>query len=164
MKHRFWRCCLGACLCAGLMACETAPQKLDGVPAKVQASGAPAEAQVIAEPVKPVDLTAVKEQALADALGVYADGRFDDAVERLTPLVGVSELPLSSQVKVLKFIAFSHCAMGRPKPCRQHFDLALEQDPTFQLTEAEKGHPVWGKEFNRARVAARNKRPVSKSP
>ena len=164
MKHRFWRYCLGTCLCAGLMACETAPKKADEVPAKVQAPGVSAEVPPPAEPVKPVDLTAVKEQALADALAVYADGRFDDAVERLTPLIGASELPLSSQVKVLKFIAFCHCAMGRPKPCRQHFDLALEQDPTFQLTEAEKGHPVWGKEFSRARVAARHKRPVSKSP
>jgi hypothetical protein len=49
---------------------------------------------------------------------------------------------------------------NRRKPCRQHFDMALALDPTFQLTEAEKGHPIWGREFNNARAALRNKRPV----
>jgi hypothetical protein len=67
---------------------------------------------------------------------------------------------MSSQVKALKYIAFSHCVENRRKPCRQHFDMALALDPTFQLTEAEKGHPIWGREFNNARAALRNKRPV----
>ena len=116
------------------------------------------------EPVKPVDPAAQKEQALTEAINIYFDGRYDDAVVWLTPLLVAPELPLSSQVKVQKFMAFSHCSMNRLRLCRQHFDAALELDPTFQLTEAEKGHPVWGREFIRARNAARNKRPAAKKP
>jgi len=151
MKWTLWRYGLAVILCVGLGACQTPPPPT------------PEPVVVPVEPVKPVDPAAEKEQALSNALAVYADGRYDDATAQLVPLVGAAELPLSSQVKVLKFIAFSHCAMGRPKPCRQHFEQALELDPTFQLTEAEKGHPVWGREFNSARAAARAKRAASKS-
>ncbi|GKT23697.1 TssQ family T6SS-associated lipoprotein [Acidovorax sp. SUPP3334] len=131
-----------------LTACQTAPDapKTSAADASTQQSATP-------EPTK-LDPVAAKEQALNRALDTYADGRYDDAIAALNPLIGATELPLASQVKVLKFIAFSHCAMGRLRQCRQHFDLALEQDPTFQLTEAEKGHPVWGREFNAARAAA----------
>ena len=153
MKWTLWQRWFGAFLCVGLTACETPPPK-----------PIPAEAPVQVQPVKPVDPALLKEQALADALSIYADGQFEEAAARLTPLIGAAELPLSSQVKVLKFMAFCQCALGRPKPCRQHFEQALELDPTFQLTEAEKGHPVWGREFNGARAAALNKRPASKSP
>ena len=138
-----------------LVACESAPQ---AVPPPAMA--VPSTPQ---EPVKPVDPVAQKEQALSEALTVYAEGRYDDAVASLTPLLEGPDLPLSFQVRVLKFIAFSHCAMNRLKPCRQSFDQALELDSTFQLTEAEKGHPIWGREFNNARSAARNKRPTKKS-
>jgi len=131
-----------------LTACQTAPD----APA-TPATDAAAQQAATPEPAK-LDPVAAKEQALTRALDIYADGRYDDAIAALTPLIGATELPLASQVKVLKFIAFSHCAMGRLRQCRQHFDLALEQDPTFQLTEAEKGHPVWGREFNAARAAA----------
>lgn len=139
-----------------LVACETVPRNQPVVPA-IAVPEAPQE------PVKPVDPVAQKEQALSEALTIYAEGRYDDAVASLTPLLEGPDLPLSFQVRVLKFIAFSHCAMNRLRPCRQSFDQALELDSTFQLTEAEKGHPVWGREFNNARAAARNKRPVKKS-
>ena len=93
------------------------------------------------EPVKPVDPVVIKEQELVEAIQLYVDGRYEDAITALTPLSTAQELPMSSQVKALKYIAFSHCVEGRRKPCRQHFDMALALDPTFQLTEAEKGHP-----------------------
>jgi hypothetical protein len=143
-----------------LSACQTTP---DG--SKQVSPVAPAvQSAQPDEPVKPTNPVAQKEQALADALGIYAEGRYDDAVVWLTPLVAAPELSLSSQVKIQKFMAFSHCAMNRLRQCRQHFDSALELDPTFQLTEAERGHPMWGREFINARNAARNKRPPVKKP
>ncbi len=131
-------------LALGLSACETPPP-----PAP---ESAPAVSQ--SEPVKPVDPVAIKEQELQEAIQLYVDGRYEDAITALTPLSTAQELSMSSQVKALKFIAFSHCVEGRRKPCRQHFDQALALDPTFQLTEAEKGHPIWGREFNNARATA----------
>jgi len=112
----------------------------------------------IPEPVKSVDPAVVKEQQLQDAIQLYVDGKYDDAITALTPLSTAPELPMSSQVKALKYIAFSHCVQGRRKPCREYFDKALAVDPTFQLTEAEKGHPVWGKEFANARAALNSKK------
>ena len=143
-----------------LGACQTTPD----APKQVSPVGPAVQPAQPPEPVKPIDPVAQKEQALAEALGIYAEGRYDDAVVWLTPLVAAPELPLSSQVKIQKFMAFSHCAMNRLRQCRQHFDNALELDPTFQLTEAEKGHPLWGREFINARNAARNKRPPVKKP
>jgi hypothetical protein len=153
--------CLAAVLATlALSACQTTP---DGMK-QVAPVGPAGQSSQPPEPVKPTHPTAQKEQALAEALGIYAEGRFDDAVVWLTPLVSAPELPLSAQVKVQKFMAFSHCAMNRLRQCRQHFDAALELDPTFQLTEAEKGHPIWGREFINARSAARNKRLPAKKP
>ncbi len=143
-----------------LSACETT----QGTQKPVPTVSPPVQPAQPPEPVKPIDPTAQKEQALAEAINIYNDGRYDDAVVWLTPLATAPELPLSSQVKVQKFMAFSHCAMNRLRQCRQHFDNALELDPTFQLTEAERGHPMWGREFINARNAARNKRPPVKKP
>ena len=151
---------VAAVVTLALGACQTTPD----APKQVSPVGPAVQPAQPPEPVKPIDPVAQKEQALAEALGIYAEGRYDDAVVWLTPLVAAPELPLSSQVKIQKFMAFSHCAMNRLRQCRQHFDNALELDPTFQLTEAEKGHPLWGREFINARNAARNKRPPVKKP
>jgi hypothetical protein len=156
-KMSYWAVVFAA---LALSACQTTPE----APGQVPPVAPGTRSSQPSEPVKPLDPAAQREQALAEALGIYAEGRFDDAVVWLTPLVSVPDLPLSSQVKVQKFMAFSHCAMNRLRQCRQHFDAALELDPTFQLTEAEKGHPIWGREFINARNSARNKRPAAKRP
>ncbi|CAN7245896.1 MULTISPECIES: TssQ family T6SS-associated lipoprotein [unclassified Acidovorax] len=158
MRNRFWSALIIGCASLFLTACETTPKAPEP---KVEA---PPPAPPIPEPVAPVDPRAQKEALLTEALSVYAEGQFDEAIAKLTPLADAPELPLTSQIKARKFMAFSHCAAGRPRPCRQQFELALEQDPTFQLTEAEKGHPVWGREFINARNAARNKRGARKTP
>lgn len=101
-----------------------------------------------------------QEKILSNAIQAYDNGRYDDAITALTPLSTSVSLPLASRVKALKYIAFSHCVEGRRKLCRQHFSMALELDPGFQLTEAEKGHPIWGREFNSARNSGRTKRPA----
>jgi hypothetical protein len=157
MHTRFWNFLLIGCACAFVTACQTNP---DAPEPKVEAA-----APVVPEaPVVPVDPRAQKEALLTEALNTYAEGQYEDAIVKLTPLADAPELSLISQIKARKFTAFSHCALGRPRPCRQQFDLALEQDPTFQLTEAEKGHPVWGREFTNARNAVRNKRATRKAP
>ncbi len=120
---------------------------------------------------KQKDPTTLKEEALSQAIDVYTDGRYDEAIAALTPLSTAPELPVASQIKAYKFIAFSHCASGRQRQCRQTFESALQLDPNFQLSDVEKGHPVWGKEFLAARAAAaaaaaRSKRaaPARKTP
>lgn len=157
MPTRFLPYLFIVCFSALLAGCQTTPEAPPV--AKIEAAPtAPPPA-----PVAPVDPRAEKEALLTEALNTYAEGQFEEAIVRLSPLAEAPELSLTSQIKARKFMAFSHCALGRVRPCRQQFDLALEQDPTFQLTEAEKGHPVWGREFNNARNAARNRRSTRKA-
>ncbi len=153
IPHSLQRLTLALAVAFGLAACETAPKPVEPEPA-------PPVVQAPVEPVKPVDPVVIKEQELVEGIQLYVDGRYEDAITAQTPQSTAQEQPMSSQVKALKYIAFSHCVEGRRKPCRQHFDMALALDPTFQLTEAEKGHPTWGREFNNARAALRNKRPA----
>lgn len=157
MSPRFLNHLLIGWSTALLAACQTTPEASVTKVETVQTVPTPT-------PVAPVDPRAEKEALLTEALNIYAEGQFEEAIVKLTPLTEAPELTLISQIKARKFMAFSHCALGRVRPCRQQFDLALEQDPTFQLTEAEKGHPVWGREFNNARNAARNKRATRKAP
>jgi hypothetical protein len=37
--------------------------------------------------------------------------------------------------------------------CRQSFERALAIDPAFELAQVERGHPIWGKQFQAARAA-----------
>lgn len=139
---------------SGLAACQVAPVSSD--------SGSAAQAVVQPQPeaVKPEDLVTLQEKALSSAVQMYDNGRYEAAIAALTPLSTSVDLPLVSRVRALKYIAFSHCVEGRRKLCRQHFSMALELDPGFQLTEAERGHPIWGREFNSARNSGRTKRPA----
>lgn len=173
------RCALATLVGASLAlwGCQAGPQPGEpppgsrAAPAAAPASPAPAPvkpAEPVAGPEVPppptVDPRAKKERELAEAIAIYAQGRYDDAVVWLTPLIGAPELSAALQLRVLKFLAFSHCASGRLRPCRQYFDMAFELDPNVQLTDAERGHPVWSKEFNAARAAARNKRRTQRAP
>ena len=159
-----------------LAGCQAGPQPAEP-PAGPRAAPAPAPAPSALPPAQPaepaaapevppptVDPRAKKERELSEAIAIYAQGRYDDAVVWLTPLIGAPELSPALQLRVLKFLAFSHCASGRLRPCRQYFDMAFELDPNVQLTDAERGHPVWGREFNAARAAARNKRSIKRTP
>lgn len=102
------------------------------------------------EITKALDATAAKEQELKQVLEIYWEGRYEEAITKLTPLATAPELPLSSQIKAIKLMAFSNCVLSRLPACRKNFSSALQQDPTFRLDAAEKGHPVWGKQFELA--------------
>jgi hypothetical protein len=48
-------------------------------------------------------------------------------------------------------MAFSYCVTSRQTLCRQQFEKALKIDPAFDLAPGEKGHPLWGAVFDRAK-------------
>jgi hypothetical protein len=144
---------------AALVACQTAPEPPAEAPAAPVVAEEPAPvAPPIVEPA-PVDPVAERIKALAQALEAYTDGRYPEAIAQLSPLATATELLLSERVRVFKTMAFSHCALMQLRACRDSFEQALLLDPTFQLTEAERGHPVWGREFRSARAASRKRTP-----
>lgn len=156
-------------------ACQTTPAPMRPSPLEVEAAWATASQQLAdaaaqaavaavanAAAVPPVDPVAEREKSLTKALETYADGRYEDAIVELGALIGAPELTLAAQVGIHKTVAFSQCALQQIKECRQSFEAALQLDPTFQLTEAERGHPVWGREFRAVRAAVTRKRTAAR--
>jgi hypothetical protein len=96
-------------------------------------------------------LPAPKEQiALREGIRLYNDGDFNAAIKRLSSNE-VSGGSLRTRLTALKYTAFSYCVTSRPAQCRQSFEKALKLDPSFNLAPGERGHPLWGPVFEKAR-------------
>lgn len=93
----------------------------------------------------------VGERALVSAIAAYERGEFSSAIRQLTPLTNDGSLDAAQQLRALKSLAFSQCSSNARTLCRQTFERALRADPTFELAPAERGHPLWQPEFERAR-------------
>ena len=123
-------------------------------PTAVTPPVAPAPAPAPAAPVVPaapsVDVN-VGERALVAATESYDRGDFASAIRQLTPMVTYGSLDPSQSLRALKALAFSQCSTNAITACRQTFERAFKADPTFDLATAERGHPIWGPQFLRAR-------------
>lgn len=96
-------------------------------------------------------LPAPKEQsALRDGIRLYNDGDFNAAIKRFSSsdITGGS---VRTRLAALKYTAFSYCVTSRPVQCRQAFEKALKLDPSFELAPGERGHPLWGPVFEKAK-------------
>lgn len=91
---------------------------------------------------------------LAEGIKDYENGRLTEASAILQSALD-SGLPEADQVTAHKYLAFIYCATKRERQCRAHFRTALELDPSFELTPAEAGHPMWGPVFRRAKEGRR---------
>ncbi len=77
----------------------------------------------------------------------YEDGEYPYAARLLQASLDAGLRGRSKQARAHKFLAFIHCVSGRMQPCREEFRKALDIDPSFELSEDEAGHPVWGSVF-----------------
>lgn len=109
---------------------------------------APAAPAVPAGPT--VDVNA-NERALVAATESYDRGDFASAIRQLTPMVADGALDPAQLLRALKALAFSQCSTNAITACRQTFERAFKADPSFDLATAERGHPIWGPQFLRAR-------------
>lgn len=144
-----------AVLATLLSACASPPPATVNHPAPppvapVVVSQPPPVPVVVAPPAPVVD-TAANERALAAAVGAYDRGDFGGAVRLLTPLSNDNSLDPAQMLRALKTLAFSQCATGAITACRQTFERAFRADSSFELAPAERGHPIWGPQFERAR-------------
>ncbi|HEX6002699.1 MAG TPA: TssQ family T6SS-associated lipoprotein [Burkholderiales bacterium] len=104
---------------------------------------------------------------LEDGIESYENGAYGNAIRKLEDVADNPRADRGARVQALKYLAFSHCVSpdsdrNRKPPshltlCRQAFERALALDPTFELAQAERGHPVWGKQFQAARIAQSKK-------
>lgn len=140
-----------------LAACASTPPATVNHPAPSPVSAAPAPvaptpAAPLTQSVPAVD-TAASERALAAGIGAYDRGDFSGAIKLLAPLSADGSLDPGQQIRALKTLAFSQCSTGAVTACRQTFERAFKADSGFDLAAAERGHPIWGPQFERARRA-----------
>jgi hypothetical protein len=93
---------------------------------------------------------------LADAIRLFDAGEFFAAVGRLRNLPDLNTASVETQLKAMKYLAFSYCVTSRRTLCQQQFEAALKVDPKFELAPAERGHPIWKVYFERAKRAVAN--------
>ena len=140
-----------------LAACATPPPAVS-YPASASPAPAAAPTPVVAAPVAvpatpaiPVVDTAANDRAIQTATEAYDRGDFNGAVRQINIIINDGALDPSQMVRALKVLAFSQCSSNAVTSCRQSFERALRVDPNFELSAAERGHPIWGAQFTRAR-------------
>jgi len=83
---------------------------------------------------------------LQEGIEDYEEGNYRIAKRRLQ--FSLEEgLSRADRVKAHKYLAFIGCVSSQQLACREEFAVALELDPTFELSAAEAGHPIWGPVF-----------------
>lgn len=88
------------------------------------------------------------KQALQAGIQQYNDGQTDAAAGNLySALSATPPLSNSDQVQAHKYLAFIACSSKPTQQCHDEFHKALSLDPSFTLTPAEAGHPIWGPVF-----------------
>lgn len=144
----------GSLLIAG---CTTLQTAKDDAPASKPVAEKPspppkASSEKPAAPEKkqrpPEKTVSASEIALKEGIALYNNGDFNGAIRKLNTITGAEK---SVQLSAFKYSAFSYCVSGRQLACRQQFEKALKLDPNFDLEPGEKGHPLWGPVFARAK-------------
>lgn len=81
----------------------------------------------------------------------YAAGDYGRTIALLNHAKEIDGADVDTQVAAHKLLAFSYCVTNRVAQCRAEFSRILDLNPRFDLSPAEKGHPVWGPAFEFAR-------------
>ena len=116
---------------------EMAPEpEVEPPPPVIERKPAP-----VAKPEPPRRAPAVQAGVTA-----YDDGNHKEAARLLRAALR-TKLGTRDQVEAHKYLAFVECSANRRTQCRDEFRRALAIDPTFDLTAAESGHPIWGPLF-----------------
>lgn len=130
-------------------------------PAPAPAPQAPPAPPPVAEPPPPPppppppEEPSLSEKAIDSGIAAYSRGEYGLAIRLLTPPSTDIALDKPLRVRALKTLAFAQCLNKAATQCRKSFEQAFQLDPDFSLAPAERGHPAWSREFERARRAAR---------
>jgi len=140
--------CLALAACAGTK--PVAPKVASAHPAAPVVKPAPAP-----DTTAPAMLPAATPvTVLADGVALYEKGDYNGAIKKLAA-ANIASAPKSTQLSALKYTAFSYCLTARQTLCRQQFEKALKLDANFDLEPGEKGHPMWGPAWAKAKKAKR---------
>ena len=98
----------------------------------------------------PPDSADRAQAALQQGLQAYRDGKYtlSEAQLRIAVKEGLDDG--ADLANAHKHLAFIYCTTQRQALCSESFRSARRADPSFKLTRAEAGHPMWGKVYRRA--------------
>ncbi len=85
------------------------------------------------------------------ARAAYDSGDYGRTIALLSHAKEIDGADINTQVAAHKLLAFSYCVTNRVAQCRAEFSRILDLNPRFDLSAAEKGHPIWGPAFEYAR-------------
>lgn len=91
------------------------------------------------------------QATVSRARTAYDAGDYQRAISLLSHAREIDDADRDTQVNAHKLMAFSYCVTNRVALCRAEFSKILDIDRHFELSPAEKGHPVWGPAFEAAR-------------
>lgn len=146
-----------ALLLAGCESTGPLQQQPAQAPAATEAAPATAKPAAAAAPVAPPELPPA-QKALNAGIEMYKAGNFNGAIKQLTSAPELAKADTAQQLEALKYSAFSYCVTKRATLCRQQFAKAFKLDKSFDLSQGEKGHPLWTPSFERARKEAGKKK------
>lgn len=143
----------GLVLLAGCATEQKKPETPTPPPVQATKSEKPITPPKILEQKAPIIPPPVVKTPLNEGIDLYDKGDFNGAIKHLMGATEIWSGDKATQVTALKYMAFSYCVTGRQILCRQQFERALKLDPSFDLAPGEKGHPLWGPSFVRAKKA-----------
>jgi hypothetical protein len=137
-----------------LAACASKPEPAPApAPAPVVAAApAPAPAPVQASAPAPapgpiVVATSPGALALNDGVAAFQKGEYRRAEAKLAESQKLGLNYSDEQQRAYKTQAFLYCVTKRTALCEKSFQSAFDINSAFELTRAERGHPVWGPVF-----------------
>lgn len=139
------------CIASALAACAIDPPP-PAPPAPAAAPTAPTRPPEPA-PAPAATPAAPKPSPGAAALqmGVtsFNSGEYKRAESKLLESQKLGLNQTSEQVQAHKTKAFLYCVTQRSAQCEKSFREAFDADKSFDLSRAERGHPVWGPVFSK---------------
>jgi hypothetical protein len=112
-------------------------------PAKPAPAPAPAPTPVPA----PAVVVSAGAGALNEGASAFQLGEYRRAETKLLESQKLGLNQSAEQVRAHKTLAFMYCVTKRTAQCEKSFQSAFDLDRSFELTRAERGHPVWGPVF-----------------
>ena len=89
------------------------------------------------------------ERALLAGMRAYDEGQYTDAEKQLQGALAANLASPRDRAAAHKLLAFIYCTSQRIPACEAAFRAARGSDPSFALSHAEAGHPLWGPVYKR---------------
>jgi hypothetical protein len=81
---------------------------------------------------------------LSQGIRDYEEGNYRASARKLQDALDAGLSSRADRASAHKYLAFISCVSNRRIQCREEFRLALAEDPRFELSPVEAGHPIWG--------------------